>query len=203
VQQHGTGALNIDACRIGETVETWPKSRSYPFGGPVTYGSKNAPTEATQAAPAGRWPPNVALDESQAAALDEQSGVRKSGAWDGQRNGTKFDDLYGEFAGARETPREASQGGASRFFYCAKAPKSERPKIDGVSHPTVKPLSLMRWLVRLVTPPGGTVLDPFAGSGTTGEAAILEGFRVTLIEREREYVPLIMVRLARAQGGAS
>lgn len=90
------------------------------------------------------------------------------------------------------------QAGASRFFYVAKAPKSERPVVDGTAHPTVKPLALMRWLVRMVTPPGGTVLDPFAGSGTTLEAAMLEGFNVTGVEREPDYLPLIQARIDRA-----
>jgi len=83
----------------------------------------------------------------------------------------------------------------SRFFYVAKAGKNDRPSVDGVTHPTVKPLELMRWLVRLVTPTGGTVLDPFAGSGTTIEAALLEGFKSISIEREDAYLPLIMQRI--------
>ena len=89
-------------------------------------------------------------------------------------------------------------GDSSRFMYCAKAPKSERPVVDGVAHPTVKPVTLSRWLVRMVTPPGGVVLDPFAGSGTTLEAAMLEGFNVTGIEREADYLPLIQARIDRA-----
>ena len=85
-----------------------------------------------------------------------------------------------------------------RFKYCAKAPKSERPRAeDGTAHPTVKPLTLMRWLVRLVTPPGGVVLDPFAGSGTTLEAARAEGFASIGIEREPDYLRLIDARLNR------
>jgi site-specific DNA-methyltransferase (adenine-specific) len=93
-------------------------------------------------------------------------------------------------------------GGASRFFptfrYTAKASSKERPQVEGVPpHPTVKPLDLMRWLVRLVTPPGGTVLDPFAGSGTTLEAALLEGFSAIGIELETKYRPLIETRLRR------
>ena len=88
--------------------------------------------------------------------------------------------------------------GADRFIYCAKAPTKERPRHDdGTAHPTVKPLTLMRWLVRLVTPPGGTVLDPFAGSGTTLEAALLEGFHAIGIEANPDYLPLIRQRLAR------
>lgn len=90
------------------------------------------------------------------------------------------------------------QAGASRFMYVAKAPKSERPVVDGTAHPTVKPLALMRWLVRMVTPPGGVVLDPFAGSGTTLEAAMLEGFNVIGVEREADYLPLIRARIERA-----
>lgn len=90
------------------------------------------------------------------------------------------------------------QADASKFFYVAKAPKSERPVVDGVAHPTVKPLTLMRYLVRMVTPPGGLVLDPFAGSGTTAEAALLEGFRFHVIERGEEYLPLIHARIERA-----
>ena len=98
---------------------------------------------------------------------------------------------------------DEQKGGVSRFFpifrYQAKAPKKERPVVDGNIHPTVKPLELMRWLVRLVTPPGGYVLDPFAGSGTTGEAALIEGFRCVLIENEADYLPLIMTRLDRCR----
>ena len=91
-----------------------------------------------------------------------------------------------------------SEGGASRFFYSAKAPKSERPNVNGVQHPTVKPLAIMRWLIRLVTPPGGVVLDPFAGSGTTIEAALIEGFNPVGIEMEPDYLPLIQHRIDRA-----
>lgn len=117
----------------------------------------------------GRRPANVILDESQSAVLDEQSGVLKT----------------------------CSGGGASHFFYIAKATKIERPIVDGVNHPTVKPLALMRYLVRLATPEGGTILDPFAGSGTTLEAATLEGFHSIGIEMEAEYLPLIQARLDR------
>src|SRR5690606_35920167 len=96
----------------------------------------------------------------------------------------------------------SDRGGASRFFpvfrYEAKAPASERPKLpDGTAWPTVKPLALMRWLVRLVTPPNGVVLDPFAGTGTTGEAALIEGFRSVLVERDPAAVELIKTRFAK------
>lgn len=88
-------------------------------------------------------------------------------------------------------------GSAARFFYTAKADATDRL---GSKHPTVKPTDLMRWLVRLVTPPGGVVLDPFAGSGSTGVACIAEGFDAILIEREAEYVADIRRRIAWAQG---
>ena len=91
----------------------------------------------------------------------------------------------------------AVEAATARFRYVAKAPTDERPRADGVAHPTVKPLDLMRWLVRLVTPPGGVVLDPFAGSGTTAEACVIEGFRCITIEREASYLPLIEARLSK------
>jgi site-specific DNA-methyltransferase (adenine-specific) len=84
-------------------------------------------------------------------------------------------------------------GAAAPYFYCAKASDRDRA---GSRHPTVKPVNLLRYLVRLVTPPGGTVLDPFAGSGTTGQAALEEGFAPILIEREEEYVRDIERRLS-------
>ena len=98
----------------------------------------------------------------------------------------------------------ADSGGASRFFpvfkYQAKAPKRERPVIereDGtkIQHPTVKPLTLLEWLVELITPPGGTVLDPFAGSGTTLQAALNKGFTPIGIEQDADYIKLIEKRL--------
>jgi site-specific DNA-methyltransferase (adenine-specific) len=88
-------------------------------------------------------------------------------------------------------------GSAARFFYCAKADKDDRLKSK---HPTVKPIDLMAYLVRLVTPPGGTVLDPFAGSGATGMACMREGFRYILIEREREYFEDILNRVSHVRG---
>ena len=217
VLEHGTGALNIDACRTATTDrlgggqtsgavkfthEGWnrPWMDDPEHVARVAEASKSAVAKAETL---GRWPTNVVLDGSQAAALDEQTGVLKSGAYSGKRNSSKFGHLYGEFTGTEssETPREASDRGASRFFptfrYEAKAPGTERPNVDGVQHPTVKPLDLMRWLVRLVTPPGGLVLDPFAGSGTTAEACVHEHMRCITIEREADYLPLIVARLTK------
>ena len=142
----------------------------------------------------GRFPSNVLLDESQAEALDKQTGVSRSRI--GKPRSAASGDGWGMTATGSEYDDE---GGASRFFptfrYEAKAPGSERPEVDGMMHATVKPLELMRWLVRLVTRRGGRVLDPFAGSGTTGEAALLEGMEVTLIELEADHLPLILQRV--------
>lgn len=101
--------------------------------------------------------------------------------------------IYGEFAKRLPGAFHGDSGSAARFFYCAKADKTDR---CGSKHPTVKPIALMRWLVRLVTPPGGTVLDPFAGTGTTGQAALMEGMKAILIERSPEYVKDIERRMA-------
>lgn len=147
--------------------------------------------------PSGRWPANVILDESQAEVLDEQSGdttryFQAPRQGDGKSiDGSVFGQHAGDGIGYNDT------GGASRYFYVAKADATERPRVNGTAHPTVKPLSLMRWLVRLVTPPGGTVLEPFAGSGTTVEACIVEGFDCIAIEREADYLPLIRQRIDR------
>jgi site-specific DNA-methyltransferase (adenine-specific) len=142
----------------------------------------------------------VVLDEDQADALDRQSGTLTSGKVSpGTKRGARSNAsvCYADMAAGSDLTGYGDTGGASRFFYVAKAPARERPKVDGVAHPTVKPLTLMRWLCRLVTPPGGVVLEPFAGSGTTIEAALMEGFRVVAIEREDDYLPLIAARLER------
>lgn len=195
-REHGTGALNIDGCRITAA------DGDYEHSGNLSARSDNESWRFKGNAPPndhGRWPANVVLDDMASAQLDGHAGTRTSGAWTGKRNGSKFGQLYGEFTGseASESARGASSGGASRFFYTAKADAHQRPKVNGVAHPTVKPIDLMQWLARMITPPGGVILDPFAGSGTTGEAAIVEGFRCVLIEREADYLPLIVQRLSK------
>ena len=194
VLEHGTGALNIDGCRVGNDTVGWGGKAA---GGQTWNDSNNGLGKNGAPRPVeGRWPANVVLDESQAAELDRQSGVLHAR---GNTSPTKRGETFGGGPGGPEwKPFAGESGGASRFFYVAKAPKSERPVVDGTAHPTVKPVTLMKWLVRMVTPPGGTVLDPFAGSGTTIEAAMLEGFNVTGIEREADYLPLIRARIERA-----
>ena len=195
VLAHGTGAINVDACRIaGEGALVRPavqRDDNAVLGKGLGAG--------VQSEPSGRWPANVLLDHHAAAWVDEQSGVSVSAA--GGRSGTHC-SAGNEGVPTPDRPRGGhnDSGGASRFFYTAKAPKRERPNVDGVQHPTVKPLAIMRWLIRLVTPPGGTVLDPFAGSGTTIEAALIEGFDPVGIEKETDYLPLIQHRIDRQAG---
>src|SRR5699024_9091243 len=149
----------------------------------------------------GRWPTNVLLDDTQAAELDRQSGETRSSVRAATTTDHKREDSYTPDRGNGQERGYVDSGGASRFFpafrYEAKAPTEERPRVNGVAHPTVKPLDLCRWLVRLVTPPGGIVLEPFAGSGTTVEACVIEGFKCVAIEKTDEYLPLITQRINR------
>jgi len=205
VQAHGTGGLNVDGCRVAGAEDgsrNRPPSR---LGSESTYAqdewTRTAVVQRQDTTGLGRWPSNVVLDEHTAVELDRQSGVSTS---QGGSRGVGARGYEGGALGAQsDVNAYGDTGGASRFFpvfkYQAKAPSRERPKVDGVAHPTVKPLELMRWLVRLVTPPDGIVLDPFAGSGTTAEACALEGMRCLAIECEPEYLPLILARLERVR----
>ena len=213
VLAHGVGGLNIDACRVGTTVETWPKTRMY-GGNPSEVAFTKTSGDAISAqptgeAPAGRFPANVLLDEHAAAEMDEQSGDRPGFATqtdlqDGKPGGSFFGKRRDATRAGEVRQGYDDNGGASRFFpvfkYQAKAPKRERPVIereDGtkIQHPTVKPVALMEWLVSLIVPPGGVVLDPFAGSGTTLQAALNKGFTPIGIEQDADYIKLIEKRL--------
>ncbi|AXH48729.1 DNA methylase [Mycobacterium phage ShereKhan] len=216
VLEHGTGALNIDACRIGDGSESQgPRDSSEPSATRRYTGSGAVNIAATPGprggSPSGRWPTNVVLDEAQAAELDKQSGNLPGGVTVRRNMHGQEQNANGIYGSRKRYASEdftyGDSGGASRFFpvfkYQAKAPTKERPSYvneDGnkVAHSTVKPLALMRWLVKLVTPPGGVVLDPFAGSGTTVEACLLEKFRCIAIENEPDYIPLIEQRLERS-----
>jgi DNA modification methylase len=146
----------------------------------------------------GRWPANVIFDPDAATELDRQSGVSKAGA---PRSDRGIGGIWAEGNGIPVGPQYGDTGGASRFFYIAKPSKAERTCNGTVTngHPTLKPLTLMRYLVRLVTPPGGTVLEPFAGSGTTLMAATMEGFNSIGIEMTDDYLPIIEGRVRWAQ----
>ena len=130
--------------------------------------------------------PNPGSDEVLAAFPQAQGAVS---------NGKRKGNGYGEgFGGMEQAPSYGDTGSAARFFYCAKASKRDRG--DGNNHPTVKPTDMMRYLVRLVTPPGGLVLDPFMGSGSTGKAAALEGFRFVGCELSEEYIRIAQARIS-------
>jgi site-specific DNA-methyltransferase (adenine-specific) len=147
----------------------------------------------------GRWPANIALDETAANILDEQSGERASTPFKATTTGAQADRQHVSFADLEYSGRGYTDtGGASRFFYTAKASRHDRNQgaLADNTHPTVKPTELMRWLIRLVTPPGGIILDPFGGSGSTGLAARAENTRCILIEREPEYLQIIRDRLS-------
>lgn len=205
VQAHGTGALNIDGCRIlhgGNIANANGGGRGAGYeahsGKPGRKYGDGLGGVVAEPHTGGRWPANVALDEAAAAMLDAQSGERPSGArCGGEYGGIGAGALYGDGGTATLSAIDANTGGASRFYYTAKASRADRNTSGATNtHPTVKPTDLMRWLVRLVTPPGGVVLDPFAGSGSTLVAARAEGFRAIGIEREAEYAQIIADRLS-------
>jgi DNA modification methylase len=229
-RQHGTGALNIDGCRVPAD-ESTVRVVSRAFGSLHDGREKQGGEAGTYGSTAGRWPANVLHDGSDEvlAAFPQAPGqLAKASTSDTQRAGQ---NAYGVMArGSNGQEPRADAGSAARFFYCAKASKADRDEgLDGFAkasggmvsntsgqrmtrrdegyevaarannHPTVKPTALMRWLCRLVTPPGGIVLDPFTGSGSTGKAAMLEGFRFAGIEREAEYVAIACGRVVEAQ----
>jgi DNA modification methylase len=218
VLTYGVGGLNIDGSRVGTTVETWPASRSY-APGQLQPGGKGE-TQATGDAPAGRFPANFIHDGS-----DEVVGLfpHLKGKIGMVGNTGGNNKIYGKFNRQEDqTPGTTDSGSAARFFYCAKASKRDRnegldgfetkeihgygagigedltpnaPALDKNYHPTVKPINLMQYLCRLITPPNGTILDPFLGSGSTGKAAMYEGFNFVGIELTQEYLPIAKARI--------
>lgn len=203
VLKYGTGALNIDETRIGTDKIESGRSGHTGFCTP-------AESTDNKQFSIGRWPANVIFDEEAAAMLDEQSGVLKtnSGKALGSKSGAK--SIYGnDLDGPTYDNLKGDFGGASRFFYCAKASRSERntgleddskekqgarPN-SGNNHPTVKPIKLMEYLIKLVTPPNEIVLDPFMGSGSTGVAAKNLGVNFIGIEMNEEYFEIAKKRL--------
>ncbi|MBT1164970.1 DNA-methyltransferase [Bifidobacterium felsineum] len=196
----GTGCLNVDANRIPlgrdrtEYERRWTTNRNGRKPGSI-YGTFNKRIAGEPGS--GRFPPDMIFDETTARELDRQSGITVSrkgeprasahpgDGWGMTHTGAEYDDM----------------GGASRYYpvfrYERKASEAERPDVDGVRHPTVKPVELMRWLVRLVTPSDGLVLEPFAGSGATLEACRLENRLCVAAELSADYIRLIRQRLDR------
>jgi DNA modification methylase len=209
ILEHGVGTLNIEDSRI-ETADNLgdgayaknPTTRDNWLTN-TRVGDKNSwrrggAGEYEQ--PKGRWPANLLLDEEAAAMLDEQSGVSGGGTLQHQsrkRKGFMLSGSENNVQMANAPDNYGDTGGASRFFYVAKASKSDRE--DGNNHPTVKPTKLMRHLVRLVTPAEGVILDPFMGSGSTGKAAMLEGFNFIGVELEADYIEIAKRRIEHAK----
>ena len=213
--RHGVGAVNIDGCRVaapGETITTHSRgsstaSPSRPTERSVEESGRSTRQDLVDANPRdGRHPANLLHDGSdEVLALFPQTTSGKPGI---MRKGTNDGACYGAESRAPGTPMTGfgDSGSAARFFNCfppdadpiryqSKATKADRA---GSKHPTVKPIALMQWLCRLVTPPGGTVLDPFAGSGTTGQAALNEGFDCILMEAEDQFAADIRRRFGLA-----
>jgi site-specific DNA-methyltransferase (adenine-specific) len=206
VLRWGTGALNIDATRVGNEERTYDLkggenlnklsrvtgNDSADAKGIGAYGVGAKQISIGKSTVTGRWPANLCHDGSQmvldlfphtkSGTLTPNMDIKASTGWAGGSQANRVKNTF-----------TSNEGSAARFFYSAKASKTDRA---GSKHPTVKPVSLMQWLVRMVTPPNGTVLDLFAGSGTTGQAAINEGFNAILIEREAEYINDIKNRLS-------
>ena len=224
VLEHGTGAINVDGCRVDGVPPSVPQpifSAEKVAGFGASNGRNGAMSQAT-----GRWPANLIHDGS-----EEVVGIFPASSVTGKRTDRSRSAIVDGTSWLNDNHQSTEYtdtGSAARFFYCAKASKADRDEGLGAfdtretaamagnmvggqrlggdgspiatptranHHPTVKPTALMRYLCRLVTPPGGTVLDPFMGSGSTGKAAKLEGFNFIGIEREAEYVTIAQARI--------
>ena len=196
VLAHGTGVLNVDGCRIG-TTKNAPSSAAKDRTN-VAKGAERGRTTSTSGFDpnVGRWPANVLLDDAAAAVLDGQSGESASSS---RPRAARAETMgYGGASRDFTTGGFDDRGGASRFFYTSKASAEDRGRWAGNDHPTVKPTDVMRWLCRLITPPGGLILDPFMGSGSTGVAAVEEGFRFVGIDLDPRHVDIAERRLRHA-----
>jgi DNA modification methylase len=233
--KHGTGGLNIDACRVATEDKL---SGGHANGGQQMTGGWERPwmkdpdavaanaersrQSVAKAEELGRWPANLIHDGS-----DEVAGLFPTTTSGKMKAGTPYPggNVYGAPSGETKADTYGDTGSAARFFYCAKASRADRNEgmqsgdkpatgtgatmreredadwraRNGNYHPTVKPTDLMRYLCRLVTPPGGVVLDPFMGSGSTGKAAMLEGFQFIGCEMSPEYFEIAKARIEAAK----
>lgn len=227
-RKYGTGALNIDGCRVptaGDDDGRWGNG-TRPSGFGNVGADKGGSEPCGRKHDAGRWPANVIHDGSEEVLAAFPDAPGQQGDLTGNEPSAPFKNAYGEMARTSTARARGDSGSAARFFYCAKASRTDRddgcegiepamvhgPSGDGRcwdipgsksqpksnNHPTVKPTDLMRWLCRLVTPPGGLVLDPFAGSGSTGRGAVLEGLRFVGIELSEDYAAIARARIAAA-----
>jgi site-specific DNA-methyltransferase (adenine-specific) len=210
VLKHGTGGINIDGSRIemkqGDKMDIRRYNEYHDTFSSYEEGESPKGKEYIVNEPheGGRFPANIIFDEEAGQLLDEQSGERGNG-WKknyGKEdyNGLQYSSstqqcIFGGGYNGKNT--YSDKGGASRFFYCPKAAKKDRG--EGIelinNHPTVKPTDLMRYLINLITPPNGTILDPFMGSGSTGKAAVRCGLNFIGIEKEQEYMDIASARI--------
>ena len=199
LREHGTGALNIDACRVHgpDVADAVPYTvkRLNPRASVNATGEWKQDRIYEGETKPGRWPANLLHDGSDevVSMFPAQAGAI---APVHKRGGDKFRNTYGAFAGDIDEAGSTfcgDSGSAARFFYGSKATKGERA---GSKHPTVKPISPLRYFIRMIAPPGATIIDPFAGTGTTGQAALMEGCRAVLIEREAQYQTDIRTRFS-------
>jgi len=198
VLAHGTGAINVDGCRVDSkprTTHARGNVRGQP--GEIYGGGKGLPSCEYDGSE-GRWPANLIHDGSQM--VLDLFPETKSGVPGVRRKAHDTNSMSGRLnmTGEQEMGY-GDTGSAARFFYCAKTAKKDRGEAN--NHPTVKPTDLMRYLCRLVTQPGGTVLDPFMGSGSTGKAAMLEGFDFIGIEMNSEYFAIAENRIGKIARG--
>jgi site-specific DNA-methyltransferase (adenine-specific) len=186
-----TGALNIDASRVGTDERTYAPKGTTTNASMIRVAEDRVGMPGAEVTVQGRWPANVVHDGSDevVGAFPDSKGQQGDLNATGRSRPSKT--CYGDMAAPLSHAARNDSGSAARFFYSAKASKADR---NGSKHPTVKKISLMEWLCTLITPPGGTILDPFGGSGTTAVAATNRGFCVVLCEREAEYVADIRAR---------
>ena len=206
VLEHGTGAINIDASRVGSEQRTYDLKSSENLNklsrsngkdsddakglGAYGIGAKQISTGKTTVK--GRWPANVVHDGSEEVLEGFPDTGKSSGGRIGNAGGGTVQNIpTGHFVAGN--PGFGDSGSAARFFYCAKTSKKERGEDN--NHPTVKPIALMEWLVKLVTPKGGVVLDPFMGSGSTGLACVRNGFKFIGIEKDHKYFDIACKRI--------
>lgn len=198
VLAHGTGALNIDGCRVetndnlnggAYSADRKPSESEWAKQGGTIHNS----TGKDYVQPTGRWPANLIHDGSEEVLAGFPNTAPSKAAARGGSNPNPMDWGNERSDGHIVKGHTDNGGSAARFFYCAKASKKDRDADN--NHPTVKPTDLMRYLCRLVTPPNGVVLDPFMGSGSTGKAAKIEGFDFIGIEREAEYIEIAEARI--------
>lgn len=200
--KHGVGAVNIDGCRVASTGEGRSRENEdsqntrYTDRGVTDFAATPGPRGGD---PKGRHPANLLHDGSDAVVSMFPESKGQQGPLKGHSEARQSPNgVFGKFGPARDCEPRNDAGSAARFFNCFPPvlynPKAGKTDRAGSKHPTVKPVALMRHLVRHITPPGGTVLDPFAGSGTTAEAARQEGFDCILMEAEQEYLDFLVER---------